>query len=115
MSDLYLTLRRRLDEVAEWVYLGSDVMMNARSELGLSRETVGRQLHVSSKTYERWEKRGEVPRHAIAAVAIVLGLEIEQPARVSITLDKEGDPIEERLDRIEGLLAELLRARRPGH
>jgi DNA-binding transcriptional regulator YiaG len=56
MSDLYLVLRSRLAAVAEWVYIPTDVLREARERKGLSYETMGRVLNVSSKTYERYEK-----------------------------------------------------------
>jgi DNA-binding XRE family transcriptional regulator len=62
MSDMYLVLRRRLDDVArqhDWVPIGTETMRDARKHLGLSYEAVGRALSVASKTYERWEKAGE--------------------------------------------------------
>jgi transcriptional regulator with XRE-family HTH domain len=109
MSDLYLTLRRRLNEVAEWVDLGTDVMWDARDAKGLSRAYVARRLHVSEKTYERWEKRGAVPRHTVAAVARVLDLEIEQPTRRTITIadEDEASKLDALLEMVLGLQTEV--------
>src|SRR3954466_13408224 len=81
MSDMYLVLRSRLSEVTTWVELGSDVMRDARKRTGLSMEAVARLVHVSLKTYDRWEKRGAVPRHEVQAVAAALGLEIDDPSK----------------------------------
>src|SRR5690348_2408612 len=79
MSDLYLVLRRRLDSVPEWVYLPTSDLKAARDRAGLSYEGLARQLPVSSKTWERYEKAGRVPRHLVPKVARILGLEIETP------------------------------------
>lgn len=73
-------LRARVAEVKNWYDLGTQVMKEARNERGLSYEAMGRLLNTSGKTYERWEKRGQVPRApagTIEAVAEILGLEIE--------------------------------------
>jgi transcriptional regulator with XRE-family HTH domain len=120
MSDLYLVLRRRLEDVVDWVDLGYDVLHDARKRRGLSYEAMGRQLAVASKTYERYEKAGRVPRQLLPKVAEVLDLEIEQPDRVRIIVPATGDgqpTLEslraqvseqgEQLARIERLLREL--------
>jgi len=83
-ADLYLVLRSKLDMVADWVELGTPALKAARERLGLSYEGVARQIPVSSKTYERYEKRGRVPRTLLAKFAEVLQLEVEQPARERI-------------------------------
>lgn len=86
MSSLYLVSRHRLDDVTDWVPLGTAVMFKARTRKGLSYESAARLIPCASKTYERWEKRGEVPRPALPAVAAALGLEIEEdePQRVTV-------------------------------
>jgi transcriptional regulator with XRE-family HTH domain len=86
MSELYLVLRRRLAQVTDWVTLGTDVMKKARTTRGLSYEAVARALHVSAKTYERYEKRGRVPVNLLLEVAEVLGLEIEEPERFRVAV-----------------------------
>lgn len=113
MSDLVLVLRSRLDEVTQWVNIGTEPMRDARKARGLSMESVSRLLHVSSKTYERWEKRGAVPRHEVLQVATALGLEIEEPARQPVSGLPEDvvlaalASVAARLDRIEVQLDEL--------
>jgi predicted transcriptional regulator len=103
MSELYLVLRHRLRSVAEWVQLGSKEMRAARRTQGLSLEAVARQLHVSSKTYERYEKQGRVPRHMLGTYAEIVDLEIEEPTRTRVTVDGEAhDP-----DALRQVLAEL--------
>lgn len=92
MSGIYLVLRSRLEELTKWVTLGSEVMKGAREGLGLSYEAVARLVHVSSKTYERWEKRGQVPAHTLDVVAEALSLEIERaekPAPITIADDQD--------------------------
>lgn len=89
MSDLYLVLHRRLNSVQDWVELGTTVMKTARERLGLSYESVARAVPVSSKTYERYEKRGRVPRPLLPKIAAILQLEVEEPERVRVTLDGE--------------------------
>lgn len=89
MSDLYLVLRSRLDVVKDWVELGTQTMRDAREAQGLSYEAVARQIPVASKTYERWEKRGAVPRPFVVKVAGILDLEVEIPERVKITIPAE--------------------------
>jgi transcriptional regulator with XRE-family HTH domain len=114
---MYLVLRRRLSDVTDWVQLGTETMRNARKALGLSYETAARLIPVSSKTYERWEKAGRVPRHLVPKMAEVLGLEIEIPRLESVQI-REDDTVADRLDRIERALDainELLRKPRPGN
>lgn len=111
MSDLYLILRHRLTDMVDWVELGTETMKRARKAQGYSYEATSRLLSVSAKTYERYEKAGRVPRHLLPAVAEVLDIEIEEPARQRVTVPAEAadDPklratlvqILERLDRIE--------------
>lgn len=111
MSDLYLVLRRRLEDVADWVELGSDVMRAARHRLGYSYETVGRLLHVSSKTYERYEKRGRVPVALIEQAGRVLDLEIQAPLRDRLTAEPvyqgEAHVLVRILEMIEALQADV--------
>jgi transcriptional regulator with XRE-family HTH domain len=111
VSDLYLILRHRLAHVTNWVEIDSERLREARQRLGLSYETVARRLHVSSKTYERYEKRGRVPHELLPRLAEVLELEIETapsvPLRVAATWTAGDDlalEIIARLDRIEKLL-----------
>lgn len=110
MSDLYLVLRNRLDAVPEWVYIEPEILRAARERRGFSYETMAREVHVSSKTWERYEKAGRVPRPLLATVAEVLELEIEEPARqrvVAAGSKEERSEILDRLDKIEELLAHL--------
>lgn len=86
MSGIYLVLRRRLEDVVDWVELGTDVMRTSRKARGYSYEAMGRQLNVAAKTWERWEKAGRVPRHNLDRVADVLNLELERPARRRVTI-----------------------------
>ena len=120
MSTLYLQLVRRIEEVAKWVPLGTDTMRSARESKGWSYETTAREIPVSSKTYERWEKRGEVPNHALEQVARVLDLSIEREERSApITVldggrepDADGqrlDALVARQEEIAGLVLELSR------
>jgi transcriptional regulator with XRE-family HTH domain len=115
MSDVYLVVRHRLSDVVDWAELGVTVMRNARKRKGLSYETMGREINVSGKTYERYEKAGRVPRHLLPRVAAVLDLEIEmsEPQRVVVTPAEETaqrDLVEIRasIARIERLVRELL-------
>lgn len=110
MSDLYLILRHRLDGMTDWVMIDTDVLRQARRRLSLSQEAVARQLHVSSKTYERYEKSGRVPRSQVAALAALLELQIEaampEPPRITDWSkdDEVAAEIIARLERIERLL-----------
>lgn len=110
MSDLYLILRHRLDHVTDWVMVETDVLREARKRVGLSYEAVARQVHVASKTYERWEKGGRVPRPIFPRVAEVLELQIERQGQppVSWAPSDEFAEIITRLDRIERLLRKQL-------
>jgi transcriptional regulator with XRE-family HTH domain len=105
MSDLYLILRRRLEDVTDWVELGTATLLNARKALGLSYEAMGRKLSVASKTYERYEKKGRVPRHLLPRVAEVLNLEIDWPKPTHLSVTAAG---EDRLETLEQRLAEVL-------
>lgn len=110
MSDLYLVLRSRLEAVPEWVYIETAVLKSARERKGLSYETMAREVHVSGKTWERYEKAGRVPRPLLPRVAEVLDLEIEEPSRQRVTVRPaatEGGDLDARLERIEQLLTGL--------
>src|ERR1051326_9036836 len=87
MSELYLVLRRRLEEVTDWVTLETATLKTARKALGLSYEAMGRKLNVAAKTWERWEKVGRIPRWELARVADILELEIERPTRQRIEVE----------------------------
>src|SRR5580765_8351166 len=109
MSDLYLILRHRLEAMTDWYMVETAMLREARKRLGLSYETVARQLHVASKTYERYEKRGRVPRALLPALAEILELQVEtavpQPLRLTTWEgDDLGAEIIARLERIEQLL-----------
>jgi hypothetical protein len=101
MSDMYLVLRSRLDDVQSWVNLGRDVMREAQQHTGLSDERVARQIPVSTRTWIRWRDRGQVPAAALDKVAIVLGLEVERPEPRRVRVEEE----ESELDRLEALEA----------
>jgi transcriptional regulator with XRE-family HTH domain len=90
MSDLYLVLRSRLEAVPEWVYIDKDVLESSRKARGLSYETMARTIPVSSKSWERYEKAGRIPRPMLERVAEVLNLEIEEPVVRRVT--PEYDP-----------------------
>lgn len=116
MSELYLTLRSRLEEVTNWVILGREVMRNARNAKGLSYEAVGRSLSVSAKTYERWERQGRVPRGDLDRLAKVIGLQVEHPSfeEPVVILEPEatpqgGDDLSAWMARVEGKVDEALR------
>lgn len=99
MSDLYLTLRHRLDAVAEWVTIGIDVWNDAQKALGLSDERAARLVPVSARTWIRWRQRGQVPIHTLDRVAQILDLEIERSRPNPVVL--EGEDLEELRDRME--------------
>lgn len=110
MSDIYLVLRHRLDDVAtDWVELGTEVMRSARRGQGLSYESAGRKISVSAKSYERYEKAGRVPRHLLDRVANVLDLEVERSARQKVVIEDggAGQTLEERLETVEHELDEI--------
>ena len=110
MSDLYIVLRNRLATVAEWVAIEPAILRAARERRGLSYETMAREIHVSAKTWERYEKAGRVPRHALRAIAAVLELEIEEPALARVIIagsDEERSAIVDRLAVIEEQLAAI--------
>lgn len=104
MSDLVLVLRERISEVAAgWIEIPTDVLFDARKRKGLSYEAMARQLNVASKTWERYEKAGRVPAGLLQSIAKILDLEIEAPARVSITHDADEPTLRE----IQGQLLAL--------
>lgn len=114
MSDMYLVLRHRVSEVKQWATLGTEVMKEARLAKGWSYETAARQIPVSSKTYERYEKKGAVPTELVDRVADILDLEIERPAfRRTVTL-ASGQPatladVQDDLAEVQRQLSEVLR------
>lgn len=114
MSDLYLVLRHRLSEAVQghdWIEIDTHVLRDARKAKGLSYEAMGRILNVASKTYERWEKAGRVPRQDVHRVAAALNLEIDAPpdqGRIELPRDdelaKQVGELRDQMDRIEQLL-----------
>lgn len=95
--------------MTQWVEIGTDTLRDARHRLGLSYESAARLVPVSSKTWERWEKRGQVPRPHLYRVAEALGLELEweepEPVPVSAVQSKQ-----DRLSAIERELRDLRQA-----
>lgn len=118
MSDLYLVLRSRLESLPEWVFIDSAVLRSARESEGFSYETMGREINVSGKTYERYEKGGRVPRSLVRKLATVLKLEIEEPAQRRVLVEPEEiriaaledlrDHLDRRLDETDRKLEALL-------
>jgi transcriptional regulator with XRE-family HTH domain len=106
MSDLYIVLRRRLEAVPEWVYIDSALLRAARERQGFSYETIARQIPVVSKTYERYEKAGRVPRQLLAKIAELLDLEIEEPERTRIMVEP-AEPRGSVRDEISSLRTEI--------
>jgi len=108
MSNLVIVLRHRLDDVKNWVKIDPVVLESARDRLGLSREAVARQIPVASKTIERWEKQGRVPREVMPKLMAILEIELEAPSLPPVRFS--GEPpdwkqdVTERLERIEQLL-----------
>src|SRR4051812_16919697 len=82
-------------------------MLSARKKMRLSAEEVARRVarngyRIATRTYERWEKRGEVPREALPPVAAVLGIDLEQ-----ILIDQ---PTRVQVQQVGEVLAEILTA-----
>lgn len=90
MSDIYVVLRSRLESVASWYNLGTDAMEEAQGRMGLSDERLAREIPVSTRTWIRWKKRGQVPVQWLPNVAKVLDLEIERAERVRVSVDDPG-------------------------
>jgi len=76
----------------DWIEIGSEKMRMARRQRMLSMDETAHRIRqagfkLTGRTYDRWEKRGEVPRSALSAVSAVLGFDAgallnAQPARV---------------------------------
>ncbi len=98
MSDLYLELRTRIPVVTDWVAVGAERLAEAQKARGLSNERLAREIPVSTKTWERWKKRGELPADSIPAVAKALNLEIKRPG---------GEPLALELPSLDGATAGL--------
>jgi hypothetical protein len=81
VSDLYPILRHRLEPVSDWVDIGTKEMAAAQKASGLSDEKLARKIPISTRTWIRWKKRGQVPIFHIDLVADVLKMEIERPER----------------------------------
>jgi transcriptional regulator with XRE-family HTH domain len=99
--------------VKGWLPIGEETMISARKARGLSREALGSLIHVTSKTVERWELRGAVPRADLENYAQAVGLDIETPEPVKIKLppidDAQTARIEARLAEVSAKLDELER------
>jgi len=84
------------------------ILESARLRLGLSREAVARQIPVASKTIERYEKQGRVPRELMPKLMEILEIELETPTLAPLKVGGQPtdrwDEVIERLERIERLL-----------
>ncbi len=91
----------------QWLEIDGKTLRTAREQRGLSREALGRLVRYSSKTIERYEDEGRIPRADVPVFARALGLHIESAdgAPLTATLDPE---IVGQLDRLESGLAVLL-------
>lgn len=112
MSDLYLVLRSRLDDVSSWVSLGVDVIRDAQHRVGLSDERLARQIPVSTRTWIRWRDRGQVPTHSLERVAALLDLQVERSERPRVTVeevpsDRLGELEDRVLSQLESMQATL--------
>jgi len=100
--DLYLVLRERLETVASDTFIGAEVLAQAQKDTGYSHERMGRELHISEKTWRRWLAKGRIPNESLEDVARVLRLEIVRPVtRVEVA----DEPTES--DQIVALRGEL--------
>jgi hypothetical protein len=90
VSDLYLDLRRRIPVVTEWTTVGSKEMEDAQARTGLSDERLARMIPISSKTWTRWKKRGQIPTHLLPKVAPILGFELVtiEPLQIPVAGDQ---------------------------
>ena len=78
-----------------WHTIPTEVLRAARKQRGWSYETCAGKLGMSSKTWERYEKAGRVPKDIVGTVIAVLGLDIETPAYAKLHLilaDPDGTP-----------------------
>lgn len=109
MSELFLVLRRRLDEVAKWVAIDTTTLKNAREAKGLSYEAVARNLGISAKTWERYEKDGRVPRWQVRDIADLLELEVAEspPPQVDVPSEADDDRISRLETRVEDMDAKV--------
>jgi transcriptional regulator with XRE-family HTH domain len=73
-----------------WHPIPTETLVAARDRLGWSREHAARQLSLSSKTLERYEKHGRVPVALLPLFAQVYELELEQPAPPPLTVPAAG-------------------------
>jgi hypothetical protein len=109
MSELELVLRRRLEQVRKGIQVGRETLQAAQDATGLSNEKLARELHVSTKTWERWKKAGEIPSYYVSEVAGVLRLEIERPVHRIPGADPD-----DRLGELLAGVATLLESSREG-
>ncbi len=108
MSDMYLVLRSRLEDVQSWIDLGVDVIRDAQKRTGLSDERLARQVPISTRTWIRWRERGQVPTHSLERIAELLQLEVERSQRPRVIvddlpLDRLGELEERVLSQLEGM------------
>jgi hypothetical protein len=120
MSDIYLELRSRIPVVAAKTHVGTARIQEAQDAVGLSNEAIARSIPISEKTWRRWKEAGQIPTAVLPAVARVLGLELRQAevppldshaiagADDIAQLRRENAETQERLGRIEKLLAQLV-------
>lgn len=92
MSELYLDLKRRIPVVTYWTTVGTADMERAQERLGLSDEKLARSLHISTKTWSRWKRRGEIPSHELPRLAPILGFELQssvEPIRIQAATEDD--------------------------
>ena len=90
MSDLYLDLKRRIPVVTEWTDVGTEEMERAQARTGLSDEKLAAQIHIATKTWSRWKRRGQIPPHLLQRVAPILGFELVPLAPTPLEVPVEG-------------------------
>lgn len=112
MSDIYLELKTRIPVVTHWVEIGSERLQEAQAVTGLSNERLARKIPVSTKTWERWKKRGAIPADSLDAAARVLGIELHRPQAEEATPTGEAATVESRLATLEELVRDVASGQR---
>lgn len=112
MSDLYLTLRHRLADVAhDWVEIDGELLVAARGRKGLSREALGAQVGVVAKTVERYEHDNRIPRSVLPRFAEALDLDIQEAGPTPVVIPAESQSLDELTKRVAGVEGELRQLR----
>lgn len=104
---MYLELKSKIPVVAARTAVGRERLQAAQDAVGLSNERLARLIPVSTKTWERWKKAGEIPTQWLPQVARALRLELVEAPAVPAVVELRPTAAEPLLARVAETVADL--------